>query len=159
MSERTGPVIIAYDGSPASEQALQESAPLLAPRNAVVVVVWEPGLAFELWVPPMEPAPIDIRTALEVDRALLERAQRLAEQGAETARKLGLDATGLAVADEITVADTLVRLADDNDAPAVVVGAHGHSGIREVLLGSTTRDLIRHAPCPVIVVRGGEKTD
>lgn len=159
MSERTGPVIIAYDGSAASEQALRESAQLLAPRKAVVVVVWEPGLAFDLWAPPLEPAAIDVRTALEIDRALLERAQRLAEQGAETARKLGLDATGLAVADEITVADTVVRLADEKDAPAVVVGPHGHSGIREVVLGSTSRELIRHAPCPVLVVRGGEQTD
>jgi nucleotide-binding universal stress UspA family protein len=159
MSERTGPVVIAYDGSPSSERALRESAPLLAPRKALIVVVWEPGLAFSLWVPPMPPAPIDIRTALAIDQAVLERAQRLAEQGAETARKLDLDAEGLAVADEISVAGTLVRLADEIDAPAVVMGAHGHSGIREMLLGSTSRDVIRRAPCPVIVVRDGEKTD
>jgi nucleotide-binding universal stress UspA family protein len=157
MSEHTGPVIIAYDGSAASEQAMREAAQLLAPRTALVVVVWESGAAFNLWAPPLEPAPIDIRTALEIDRALLERSQRLAEQGAEVARQLGLDASGLAVADIVTVSDTITRLAGEHDAPAIVVGAHGHSGLREALLGSTSRDLVRHAPCPVIVVRGDGK--
>jgi nucleotide-binding universal stress UspA family protein len=77
----------------------------------------------------------------------------MAGRGAELARKGGLDAVGLAVADEITVAATLVRVARERDAAAVAVGAHGHSGLREVLLGSTSRDVVRHAHCPVVVVR------
>jgi nucleotide-binding universal stress UspA family protein len=155
----SGPVIVAYDGSPSSERALRDAAPLLAPRKVLVVVVWEPGLAFDLWVPPMPPAPIDVRTALAIDEAVYERAQRLAEQGAETARKLDLDTEGLAVADKISVACTLIRLAEERHAPAIVVGPHGHSGVREIVLGSTSRDLIRHAPCPVIVRRGPDKTN
>jgi nucleotide-binding universal stress UspA family protein len=34
-----------------------------------------------------------------------------------------------------------------------VVGPHGHGRIGEVILGSTTRDLIRRATCPVVVGR------
>jgi nucleotide-binding universal stress UspA family protein len=51
------------------------------------------------------------------------------------------------------VADTLVRVAREHDSPALVVGAHGHSGVRELLLGSTARSVTHHAPCPVVVVR------
>lgn len=148
-----GPVVFGYDGSPSSRRALKQAARLLTPGRALVVVVWEPGVALELIQPNLPPAPIDIRTALELDEAVYEHARRLAEGGAEVAREAGLQAEALAVADEISVADTLVRLARERDARAVVVGAHGYSHVRELLLGSTSREVIRRATCPVVVVR------
>ena len=39
----SGPVIIGYDGTPASEGALREAPARFAPRPALVVVVWEGG--------------------------------------------------------------------------------------------------------------------
>jgi len=106
-----GPIVFGDDGSPASERALRSTAPLLAPKRALVVTVWEPSVGFEVLQPAIPPAVIDIRAALEVDEALYEGARRMAERGAMTARELGLDAEGLAVADVLTVAETLVRLA------------------------------------------------
>jgi universal stress protein A len=53
----------------------------------------------------------------------------------------------------LTVADTLVRVANERDAQAVVVGAHGHSALVERVLGTTSQSVVRHAPCPVIVDR------
>ena len=137
---------------------MRETAALLTGRSALVVCVWEPGLAYEMLQPGFVPAPIDVRVALEVDQEMYERAQGLAEQGASLARELGLAADGLAVADELTIAQTLVRLAEERDAAAVGVGAHGHRAVREVLLGSTSREVVRRAPCPVVIVHGpGEK--
>jgi nucleotide-binding universal stress UspA family protein len=154
---RPGPIVIGFDGTSASEHGLREAAALLAPRRALVVVVWEAGAAFEMMELPntvgIPPAPIDIRTATELDRALYERAQRLAQHGAELAKETGLEAEGLAVADDVTVADTLVRLARERDAQALVVGAHGHGRLSEVLLGSTSNEVVRRAECPVLVVR------
>jgi nucleotide-binding universal stress UspA family protein len=69
-------------------------------------------------------------------------------------REAGFEAEGLAVHDEITVGRTLVRLAAERDAPAVVVGSHGHRAVRELVMGSTTQEVVRHAPCPALVVRG-----
>lgn len=64
-----------------------------------------------------------------------------------------MPADALAVADELTVSDTLVQLAGDVDAVAVAVGRHDHGVLHDVLEGSTTKGLLRHAPCPVLVVR------
>lgn len=156
----SGPVLIGFDGSPAAERALRESAALLQPRRALVVVVWEAGRAFDLMEIPsvsldLPPAGLDVRTAFEVDQAMYEQAQRLAQQGAALARELGLDADGLAVADEVTVPDTLLRVAKEQDSAALVVGSHGHSTLGEILLGSTTHTLLKQADRPVIVVRDG----
>jgi nucleotide-binding universal stress UspA family protein len=156
---RAGPIVIGFDGTPVSEQALHESAALCAERRALVVVVWEAGRAFEyapLGASPVGLAPttLDIRTVIETDRVRYESAQRLAEQGAALARSDGMEADGLAVADDVTVADTLVRVARELDAKAVVVGAHRRGRLSEMLLGSTSRDVLMLAPCPVVVVRG-----
>jgi nucleotide-binding universal stress UspA family protein len=153
---RSGPVLIAYDGTKTSEEALREAAALLGGRPALLVVVWKPGLAFELIELPassigLPPAPLDVRTALETEDALYEGAQRAAQRAAALARSLGLEADALVVAEDpgVTVAETLLRIARERDARAITLGAHPHGG----LLGSTTRGVVREARCPVLVVR------
>ena len=161
---RSGPVLIAFDGSPAAEHALKEAAALLGKRPALVVSVWKEGVGFETLELPgatvgMPPAPIDVSTALEIEQEVKEQAQRLAQHGAELARQAGMDAEGLAVADEVqvTIAETIADVAEKRDAAAIVMGAHGRGRLSEALLGSTTRDVIHRAECPVVVVRETDK--
>ena len=153
---RSDRILIGYDGSRASEHALREVAGLVGPRPVLVVVVWKAGLAFELIELPassvgLPPAPLDLRTALEADRSRYEAAQTGARRAAALARMLGLDAEAVVVAEEpeVSVAETLLNLAREHDAPALVVGSHRHGN----LLGSVSREVIRHASCPVVVVR------
>jgi nucleotide-binding universal stress UspA family protein len=42
---------------------------------------------------------------------------------------------------------------DDHDPDLVVMGTHGHSGIRRRLLGSVTERIVRDAPVPVLTVK------
>jgi nucleotide-binding universal stress UspA family protein len=151
---RSGPIVIAHDGSPSADLAVEEAANLFPKRQALVVTVWEPGPAFDsLGMPSTVLAPLDIRTGLELNRELYERAQSLAEYVAASAREAGLDARGLAVVDDATIGEAIARTATERDAPAIVLGAHGHSVLRGVLIGSTTLEVMKHAPCPVVVVR------
>jgi nucleotide-binding universal stress UspA family protein len=158
--EGSAPILIAYDGSPSADHAIREAGGLLAGRRALVVVVYEQGVGFELEELPSvnigaPPAPIDIRMALDVDQELAERSQMVARHGAELAREAGFEAEALAVADDadMPAAETIVTVAREQGAAAIVVGAHGHSRLSEVVLGSTSRDVIRRAPCPVVVAR------
>jgi nucleotide-binding universal stress UspA family protein len=34
----------------------------------------------------------------------------------------------------------------------IIIGTHGHSGLKHALLGSTTERVVRHAPCPVLTL-------
>ena len=149
---RTGPVVIGYDASPASMRALVEAAALLPGRKALVVTVWKPGLGFDLVALPassigLPPAPVDVSTALDVERTQFGSAER----AAELARQNGLEAAPLVVADdpETPISETLLRIAKARDAAATVVGAHAHGPI----LGGIARAVVREAECPVLVVR------
>lgn len=50
-------------------------------------------------------------------------------------------------------AEQIAQLASDLEADLIVVGTHGRRGIRRLLLGSVAEGVVRHATCPVLVVR------
>lgn len=54
-------------------------------------------------------------------------------------------------------ADEILSAAEDHDL--VVMGTHGRSGLEHLLLGSVTEKVIRHATCPVLVIRSHEDED
>lgn len=161
---RMGPVLIGYDGSEAAELAIVEAGALLPGRPALVLAVYKQGLGLELVQLPavaaagLPPATLDVRTAMEVDRETAEHARRLSQEGAQVAAEAGFaDPEGVAIADDVDtpVAETIANVARERHAQVVVVGGQGQSRAREVLLGTITRDVIRRAPCPVLVVRQG----
>lgn len=47
----------------------------------------------------------------------------------------------------------IVATAGEIKADLIVIATHGHSGFKHLTLGSTTEKAIRHAPCPILVVR------
>ncbi len=53
-------------------------------------------------------------------------------------------------------ADTIHTLCDELNADLIVVGSHGHSGLR-LLLGSTANSVIHGADCDVLTVRIKQK--
>ena len=50
----------------------------------------------------------------------------------------------------------IVKAAAEWPADLIVIGSHGRRGIERALLGSVAEAVLRHAPCPVLVVRGKE---
>jgi nucleotide-binding universal stress UspA family protein len=51
-----------------------------------------------------------------------------------------------------SAATALMSVSGDRGAGLVVVGSRGVGGFRAMVMGSTSRTLIEHAPCPVMVV-------
>lgn len=53
--------------------------------------------------------------------------------------------------------DSIVELARETKADMIILSTHGRTGLKHVLLGSTAEKVVRHAPCPVLVVREREQ--
>jgi len=47
----------------------------------------------------------------------------------------------------------IVRLAEEIGAGLIVLGSRGRGGVRRALMGSVSDSVVRHAHCPVMVVR------
>jgi nucleotide-binding universal stress UspA family protein len=53
--------------------------------------------------------------------------------------------------------EEVIKLSDEREAGLLVVGSRGHRGLRRMLVGSHSEDIVHHAHRPVLVVRRGEE--
>jgi nucleotide-binding universal stress UspA family protein len=51
----------------------------------------------------------------------------------------------------------IAQAARELEADLIIIATNGYTGLAHVLLGSTTERVVRHAPCPVLVVREKER--
>ena len=157
----SGPILIAFDGSPAAIESVERAAGLVGEKEAVILVVWEPGLlnAAVAPIPGGLGAPVpppDIEQVKELDKSEEDHATRIAAEGVEIANSHGLKADSIVARDETSVAQTILRVADEKDASAIVIGSRRHSAIASVLLGSTTEAVLHKTTRPLIVIRPTE---
>ncbi len=47
----------------------------------------------------------------------------------------------------------IIRYASDQEIDMIIMGTHGRTGLTHVLLGSVAENVVRQAPCPVLIVR------
>ena len=122
----------------ASEQALQLSQDLRADLLVVSVIDSESIL-------PVGPS----SARMDQRRAAREAvAQAIVVNG----RRAGVKVNFLVWEGEPGPA--IVEAAIAEDADLVVVGTHGRSRVGRMVLGSVSDHVVRHAPCPILIVRG-----
>jgi nucleotide-binding universal stress UspA family protein len=51
------------------------------------------------------------------------------------------------------VAAEIVRIAEEEGVTSIFMGSRGNRGLKRMLLGSVADDVIRHAHCPVTIIR------
>jgi len=96
-----------------------------------------------------EPLPIaDIADQLETS------AERELPKITEYEDCAGLDIEELIVHGE--AAAEIVRVAKEKSADLIVLSSHGRTGLGRILFGSTAEAVVRHASCPVLVVKPGK---
>ncbi|PGH45946.1 Nucleotide-binding universal stress protein, UspA family [Micromonospora sediminicola] len=136
----SGPVVVGSDGSPSALRALGFAVERAAQRDVPLRVLraWEPP--GDRWVPP----DFDPQETAATERAAAE---------AELApwRESFPDVPVEIEAVPGSAAALLVEAS--RSAQLVVVGSRGRGGLRGMLLGSVSQQLIQHAHCPVAVVR------
>lgn len=76
--------------------------------------------------------------------------KRLAELGAEAPVPVET-----AMARDLAPASAILRYAESHDVDLIAMGTHGRRGLSRLLLGSTAREVVQLAPCPVLTVRLG----
>ncbi|QDI89345.1 universal stress protein [Candidatus Nitrosopumilus sp. SW] len=97
----------------------------------------------------------------------LERMQEIQEEEKDTAtvmlKKLEdkANAKNIPFSMEIihnpSPSDGIVTFADKNKVDLIVIGSHGRTGFRKIVLGSVANGVLAHAKCPVLITKGTEE--
>ncbi|MEO8501813.1 MAG: universal stress protein [Vicinamibacteria bacterium] len=148
-SPEAGPVVAASDLSDPAFPAIGAGAAMAASLGADFHVVH----AVDFPPPvPMSPETVGLglgQGATEQEMQLLREAAR---DGLDSAmRRIGLTVRG--IIDDGLPAVAVLRNARRLGARLLVIGTEGRTGLRRMLLGSTAEQILREAPCSVLVVR------
>lgn len=136
-------ILVGLDGSEASRKALRAAIGLARAHGASLH-----ALGVE------EHLPHYAATVGEVEEAKEEQDTffaRVMDQARRAAQEHGVELTTEVRAGN--AAQQIIQVARQGGFDLVVLGAKGHSIIRDFLLGSTTDRVSHHAPCSVLVVR------
>jgi nucleotide-binding universal stress UspA family protein len=150
MSEKA--LLICYDGSDDSKQAIAHAGQLFPRRAAIVLHVWEP-LKEVASVPHVPGLHGTLEAGLtEMDQIGEDISRQTAEDGAKLATSAGLDAEPSSVRAPGRAWRNILRLARERDVDAIVIGQRGLGGAERALLGSVSTAVVHHADRPVLLV-------
>jgi nucleotide-binding universal stress UspA family protein len=139
-------VLLGCDGSAVSEAAIRW----------VTRATWPPGTRFLALtaIPPFLIGPGEATNPIlleEATRLEEQRQKEVANRAVEELRRAGLTAElRLSFADPRLA---LVETARSEQSDLIVVGSHGRTGIKKLLIGSVASHVVTHAPCSVLVVK------
>jgi nucleotide-binding universal stress UspA family protein len=144
-------ILIAVDGSPCSDAAVEEVSRRPWPDGSSIKVL----TTFELPSPPTPEAwALPVNYFEEMDLALHKQAENVVERAIAKlkptlSKTVSLDAQILPGSPQSVILDE----ADDWGADLIVVGSHGYRAWERFLLGSVSQSVVSHAKCSVEVVR------
>lgn len=120
-----GVAVVAWNGSPEACQAVRAALPMLRLASRVLLVHVDDDSGYDL--PPTEAASYLSRHGVQSELVPLKRESR-------------------------PVADTILAEAGARGAAYLVMGAYGHSRLRERLLGGVTREMLERSRLPLLLV-------
>lgn len=139
-------ILVAIDFSPESREALRVAATMAAGSQAELLLlhVWE-GTTYTFSPNFAIPGNVVDDLVAEAEHGLADWKHRAVEIGAP--RVASQVVSGVAW-------DRIVETAKaDPSYDLIVIGTHGRTGLSHVVMGSVAEKVVRHAPCPVLVVR------
>lgn len=133
-------LLVATDGSVFSKSAVREAVNLakICSGKLYVVSVVKTNLEYESIVP-------------QIVEKEEEKMRQHLESVKDRASKEGVDCEIISHRSEEPYQD-IVDEAEKNQADMVIMGTHGRTGLKRLMMGSVTAKVIGHAPCNVLVV-------
>jgi nucleotide-binding universal stress UspA family protein len=123
-------ILLTWNASRESARALREAMPLLARAETVVVLSSEPDSG-------------DTSTA---------NGHPHAQELARFLELHGIEAISSGISDpDMSTTDAIIGQAAEMNADLIVMGAYGHTRLREIILGGVTRDLLKQAPVTLLL--------
>jgi nucleotide-binding universal stress UspA family protein len=151
-------VLVPLDGSEHSERALTTSIQIAKKFRGTITLVHVYSVTAAPMIIPepatLTPGGVPVVTSAEVSKmieAARESGNKILKEGEQKAKSAGVKVE-TALKEGNTVQE-IVKAAKEGQSDLIVIGARGIGKIREFLMGSVSEGVIRHASCPVLVVK------
>ena len=143
-------IMLATDGSKLSQKAVKSAIDMASKFNAELVAVKViPRYVQTYFQGSFTVADIDVKS---IEAQWAAGAQQVLDKIATSAAAKGVIVkTSVIKSDDIS--DGLVKAANKMKADLIVMASHGRKGIKRVLLGSETQNVLTHSEVPVLVLR------
>jgi nucleotide-binding universal stress UspA family protein len=132
-------ILVAVDGSPDAEAALEHAITLARDQNATLTL---------LTVIPPPPKPVGAGVAPPQD--LTDLYVKILREAVESVPG---DVGVTSRLEHGPIAESILRIAGEDGHDLLVMGSHGHSRMRRALLGSVSERLLHSAAIPVLMMR------
>ncbi|MEM2057099.1 MAG: universal stress protein [Thermoproteota archaeon] len=135
-------ILVPLDGSEHSVKALETAVQIalkFGSRITLVHVYQVGGFA-------ISPTPVN-----EFIEAIRKMGVNILEDGEKRVKSGGVEVEKLLV--EGRPVDQIIRTCREGRFDMIVMGARGLSRVKEIILGSVSEGVVRHASCPVLVVK------
>jgi nucleotide-binding universal stress UspA family protein len=154
-------ILLAADGSTEAELAAQTAADLSQKTDSELHVIYvldvaKVGLSMAvLYSEATDPEGVKLPDPVlekDLERSAKQEGREVLEAEVERVRSAG----GTVAQSHLRMGEVereIVHLAEDLGAGLIVMGSRGHRGMRRALMGSVSDSVVRHAHCPVMVVR------
>ncbi len=143
-------ILVATDGSTLSKKAVASAIELAAVTGAELVAVKVtpryPQSYFE------GSLPLSVTEVSKIEKQWTDTAQKVVDAVAKSAKAKGVTVKAVVVKSDI-VSDAVLAAAKKHKADLIVMASHGRRGIKRLLLGSETQQVLTHASVPVLVLR------
>lgn len=145
-------VLLATDGSSSADRARDLTAGLAWPEGTVIRIVTSAEQPITANIPP---------TLVPTAEGIQEFAEALEANGEATleAAAAGFAGRNLTVERRVLRGRASMAIVEEAaawEADLIVLGSRGHSRIASMLLGSTSAEVVDHAPCPVLIARDSQ---
>ena len=143
-------IMLATDGSKLSQKAVKSAIDLASQFNAELVAVKViPRYVQTYFEGSFTVADIDVKS---IEAQWAAGAQVVLDKIATSATAKGVSVkTSVIKSDDI--ADGLVKAANKMKVDLIVMASHGRKGVKRLLLGSETQNVLTHSEVPVLVLR------
>lgn len=138
-------ILVAYDGSPSSDDALEQAIMLAQDNESIhleVIHVYNMPIIVIVGAI-FAPSPEQEKELIAYSKAVVEKAEVMlnATRHKTVTMKKG------------NPAKVILEYAENQKCDLIVIGSRGHSGIVEFMLGSVSHNVVLHAKVPVLVVK------
>jgi nucleotide-binding universal stress UspA family protein len=134
-------ILVATDGSEYSRRAMVKAVDFAESYDAQLNVVSIVEIMPEIYAI----APQVVEEKVKKTEEYIAGIQKLADAH-------GIKSRGF-VRDSAEPYNVITEIAEKEEIGIIVMGSHGRTGLKRILMGSTAERVIAHAPCPVLVVK------